>query len=151
MLESSRFLKKQSTMNHSKRQKGHTNQIGTVGGHHIAETEKYGVPQSTHILQHDNRLGLGGSHKVNIDTSFNVNTQSNVDEVQTKMGMELHSGHLKSRQTESEDYEYDYVEEDVSVSSKSQSGISNLRNQQKPENRQLYYKDIDDDLGQTDI
>lgn len=54
-----------------------------------------------------------------------MNTQSNVDEVQTKMGMELHSGHLKSNPSESEDYDYYYEEEEPSVSSKSQSGIRN--------------------------
>jgi hypothetical protein len=55
---------------------------------------------------------------VNVE-SFNINTPSNLDEVQTKMGMEPLSGHLKSYPSESEDFEYDYEEDDASVSSKS--------------------------------
>lgn len=63
-------------------------------------------------------MGLGGRQLLNSE-SFNINTQSNVDEVQTKMGMEVHSGHLKSYPSESEDFDYGYEEEEPSVSSKS--------------------------------
>ena len=95
MLESSRLIKKLGTLNHSKRSKRRKKRTDAVG-HHIAETQNYGIPQSTYLMNNGNRLGNGGRNLVNIDSSFNMLTHSNMEDVQTKMGMELHSGHLKS-------------------------------------------------------
>jgi hypothetical protein len=45
MLESSRYIKKLGTMNHSKRQKNKEKKRASgVGGNRIANTENYGSP-----------------------------------------------------------------------------------------------------------